>query len=213
MRILLYLAVLLCLAIPVAAQPTLIVTLGDSNFDTPGLTDWEMYAARLEKALKAKGHAVAVKNAGIRGDTTQGVLNRLDNDVPPEARIALLSIGVNDALVAKISRETIAANLRTIVSRLRARHVELLIFGIGNPTAPDCCAGRQLAENTGSLFYPNFQYGVVEDVSLHVEKFRPGAANFGTRAATAWHLNAAGNDYVVGQTLPLVERLLARVAP
>src|SRR5690554_5258402 len=66
-------------ALPAAAeQPIKIVALGDSLVAGYGLPASEAFPAQLEKALKAKGHAVAIANAGVSGDTASGGLARLD---------------------------------------------------------------------------------------------------------------------------------------
>lgn len=64
-------------------------------------------------------------NRGISGDTTRGVLIRLDDDVlalKPAAVVLL--IGTND-LEEKATPETIAANLQLILARLKAHNPQL----------------------------------------------------------------------------------------
>ena len=59
-----------------------IVALGDSLTAGFGLPASAAFPARLERALKAKGIAVEVANAGVSGDTASGGLARLDWSVP-----------------------------------------------------------------------------------------------------------------------------------
>ena len=54
-----------------------IVALGDSLTAGLGLPANEAFPARLEAALKAKGIAATVANAGVSGDTASGGLGRL----------------------------------------------------------------------------------------------------------------------------------------
>src|SRR4029079_18665975 len=65
-----------------ANRPVTIVALGDwlhAGFNLPASA---AFPAKLEKALKAKGHNVDVINAGVSGDTAAGGLARLDWSVP-----------------------------------------------------------------------------------------------------------------------------------
>ena len=57
-------------------QPLRIVVLGDSLVAGFQLKASEAFPAQLERALKARGHAVEVINAGVSGDTTAGGLER-----------------------------------------------------------------------------------------------------------------------------------------
>ncbi len=49
-------------------------------------------------ALKAKGRAVEIANAGVSGDTTTGGLDRLDWSVPDGTDGVILELGANDML-------------------------------------------------------------------------------------------------------------------
>jgi acyl-CoA thioesterase-1 len=59
-----------------------IVALGASNTYGKGVARNQAYPAQLEAILRAKGANVRVINAGINGDTTEGMLQRLDRTVP-----------------------------------------------------------------------------------------------------------------------------------
>lgn len=202
-------------AVPAFAQtaPAIsIVAIGDSNFNPPGVATEDKYPAQLEAALRAKGDDVSVSNMGIIGDTTTGVLDRLDRDVPEGTQIALVAIGVNDYALHRVDKDTIGVNLTEIVRRLRARGIEVLLFGLGDLDDPKCCGGKGIAEPQGALFYRNFQDGVYDDARLHVEAQKPAQAGRSIAGnGAAWHLNKAGNAIVVERTLPLVEQLIARV--
>ena len=75
-------AALLALALAggAAAQtaPVRIVALGASNTEGFGVSTWEAYPVRLQALLKARGIDAEVINAGQSGDTTAGMLARLD---------------------------------------------------------------------------------------------------------------------------------------
>ena len=55
-----------------AERPVRIVVLGDSLTAGFGLAAPDALPAKLERALKAKGIAVAIENAGVSGDTAVG---------------------------------------------------------------------------------------------------------------------------------------------
>lgn len=204
-------AILACAA--AARAEVRIVAIGDSNLDVPHISTNDMYPAQLERALRERGHKVTVTNAGLRGDTTQGVLDRLDRHVPAGTDIALVGVGANDSAVFKVPRQTWTNNLTTIVKRLRGRGIEVLVFGVGNLNNASCCYGRLMAEEAGALFYRHIQDGLVDDLALHSEKIRPNPSPDGPvdKNATKWHLNEKGNALAVERTLPLVETLIARV--
>ena len=56
------------------------------------------FRQRLAAALRAKGVAATVANAGVSGDTASGGLGRLDWSVPTGTDAVILELGANDAL-------------------------------------------------------------------------------------------------------------------
>ena len=83
---------------PRPEQPLRIVVLGDSLVAGFGLKPSDAFPAQLERALKARGHAVEVINAGVSGDTTAGGLARVAWAVPEQTDAVILELGANDAL-------------------------------------------------------------------------------------------------------------------
>jgi acyl-CoA thioesterase I len=124
-----------------------IVALGDSGIRGKGVLESQAYPAQLEAALRARGHQVTVTNQGVNGDTTTGVLARLDSAVPPGTNIVILKIGINDVVNRHVSPDAVAANKRTIVERLRAKGAEVYLL-------------------------ENMQQGIVDRMDLHVESSR-----------------------------------------
>jgi acyl-CoA thioesterase I len=107
-----------------------IVALGDSSFVGGGVPANQAYPAQLEAALRAKGHRVTVTNQGVNADSATGVLQRLDFAVPPGTNIVVLKIGEHELKFLHAPRDVIEANRRTIVERLRAKGVEVYLFGL-----------------------------------------------------------------------------------
>lgn len=202
------LALLASLAFSFAAEAQVrIVAIGDSQIRGKGVPEADAYPAKLERALKAKGHNVVVSNAGINGDTTSGVLARLDHDVPQGTRIAIVSVGANDIVLHNARRAATVNNLKSIVERLRARGVEVLVFGLGGGKTsklgtPDPNESS-LLQAAGATVMPAMQAGLFSDPQMHVE------ASWQT--GTEWHLNAQGYDIVVQRSLPAVEGIVTKV--
>jgi acyl-CoA thioesterase-1 len=194
-------------AAPVAAQasdrPVKIVALGDSLTAGYGLSREEAFPEKLEKALKAKGIAVAIENAGVSGDTASGGLSRLDWSVGEGTDAVIVELGANDMLRGVDPKVTRSA-LETIIERLKARNIEILICGMR--AAPnmgeDYLRGfdaifPDLAAKHGLVYYPFFLDGVATQ------------AKFSLRDGI--HPNAAGVSHIVTSITPKVEELIARV--
>src|SRR5262245_22683210 len=180
-----------------------IVVLGDSLTAGLGLPADEAFPAKLERALKAKGLAIEVINAGVSGDTASGGLARLDWSVPEGTDAVILELGAYDMLRGIDPKVTRAA-LEEIVRRLGARRIAVLIAGMR--AAPNLGAdyGREfeaiyteLAAKNGLLLYPFFLDGV--------------AAQAGLNQRDGLHPTAAGVDAIVARILPKAEELVVRV--
>jgi acyl-CoA thioesterase-1 len=184
------------------AEPLRIVALGDSLMAGYGLAEKDGFPAKLQAALRAKGHDVEVINAGVSGDTASGGLARLDWSVPKDAAAVILELGANDALRAVNPAETRKA-LDEALRRLRERKLEVLLAGMLAPpnmgaeysTAFDRIY-PELAQKHGVLLYPFFLDGVAAVEKLNQ---RDGI-----------HPTAAGIAVIVERILPSVEKLIAQ---
>jgi acyl-CoA thioesterase I len=203
----LVLVTLFCSTVAVSAAaadgPVKIVVLGDSLSAGLGLPVEAAFPARLAVALKAKGIAVAIANAGVSGDTASGGLGRLDWSVPDGTEAVILELGANDALRGLEPNLTKAA-LDTILSRLSARHIPVLLAGMLAPRnmGPEFARSFDaifpaLASAHGNVFYPFFLDGVAGNAKLN--------QNDGL------HPTAAGVDVIVARILPKAEELIAKV--
>jgi len=190
-------------AIAVAAErPVKIVALGDSLTAGYGLSAANAFPAKLEKALRAKGLAVEVVNAGVSGDTAAGGLERLDWSVPEGTDAVIVELGANDMLRGGDPERTRQA-LDAIVGRLTKRQIPVLLAGMR--AAPNLGGDYarvfepiypELAAKYGVLYYPFFLDGVASDTKLNQ---RDGL-----------HPTAGGIDAIVARILPKVEELVAR---
>jgi len=95
-RLLVLLAVLGILSAASVAHAASVVALGASNTYGMGVARSEAYPAQLQALLRARGLNVQVINAGINGDTTAGMLARLDQAVPRGTSGVVFEAGGND---------------------------------------------------------------------------------------------------------------------
>ncbi len=206
-RLAVVLALLAYVVAPQAARaadaPVKIVVLGDSLSAGYGLPGQAALPARLAEALKAKGVAATVVNAGVSGDTASGGRDRLDWSVPDGTDAVIVELGANDALRGLDPALTKAA-LEAILQKLQQRRIAVLLAGMKAPRnmGPDYASRFDaiypaLAAAHPVVFYPFFLEGIAADAKLNL--------------ADGMHPNAAGVDVIVARILPQVEELIARV--
>lgn len=184
-----------------AAAPLRIVALGDSLTAGYALPPEAAFPVVLEAALKARGHYVAIANAGVSGDTASAGLARLDWSVPDGTRAVILELGANDMLRG-IDPAVTAKALDTIVTRLKARDVAVLL------------AGMRAAPNLGSDYARRFEAIYTDLASKHDLMLYPffldGVTGQSARMLPdGLHPNADGVGVIVDRILPTVERFLA----
>lgn len=103
-----------------------VVALGASNTYGKGVARNQAYPAQLEALLRARGLSVRVINAGINGDTTGGMLGRMDGAVPKGTSAVILQPGGNDR--RKGSGADRAGNIAEIEKRLSASGVRVIML-------------------------------------------------------------------------------------
>jgi acyl-CoA thioesterase-1 len=193
------------LATAVSAQPrpVRIVVFGDSLVAGFQIKTADAFPAQLERALKARGHAAVVINAGVSGDTTASALERLRWAVPERTDAVIVELGANDALRG-LDPGRAKANLDRIVAALKSGGSEVLLAGMLSPRnfgddyarAFDAIYG-ELASKHGTLLYPFFLDGVALDRALNL--------------GDGLHPNPKGVAEITRRILPVVEELIARV--
>jgi acyl-CoA thioesterase I len=172
MRRLVWLAFLFAMAAPFnpmfateSAAAATVVALGASNTYGKGVSRQQAYPAQLEALLRAKGLNVRVINAGVNGDTTGGMLRRLDRVAPRGTQVVVLQPGGNDKRKGMASeRET---NISEIRSRLSARGTRTVMLENhmlrGLPHQPD---GMHLTPEG----YHMLAQALVSEVSRAIDK-------------------------------------------
>jgi acyl-CoA thioesterase-1 len=184
----------------VRSEPLTLLALGDSLTAGFGLDPPSAFPARLEAALRRKGHDVEVRNAGVSGDTAAQGAARLDWAVSDDVDAAIVELGANDALRGLPVAQAEMA-IGEILSKLKARGIPTLLAGMRAP--PNLGADyasqfdgmyQRLATAHGVLVYPFFLEGVAARPDLN----QPDGI----------HPNAQGVEAIVARILPTVEALI-----
>jgi acyl-CoA thioesterase-1 len=189
---------------PAAAKPIKMVVLGDSLSAGLGLAAADAFPQKLQKALKAKGIAVDMINAGVSGDTSSGGRDRLDWSIPQGTDAVIVELGANDALRGTDPKVTRAA-LTDILTQLKARKIAVLLCGMLAPpnygsdySAQFNAIYPDLAKSFAVPLYPFFLEGVATDAKLN--------------QADGMHPTAEGVDVIVKNMLPTVQAFLGAIS-
>lgn len=126
----LFFTVLLCAVGAQAQTQVTIVALGASNTEGGGVVASEAYPQKLQALLNARNINARVINArvinaGVAGDTTGGMLARLERAVPVGTQVVILQPGTNDERMGLGAER--AGNIEKIRSLLSARDTKLII--------------------------------------------------------------------------------------
>jgi acyl-CoA thioesterase I len=124
---------LLAVGSPISAAPLRIVAIGASNTQGWYVGKQGAYPAKLQALLNAKGIDADVVNAGIPFETTVGMLDRVDRDVPSGTDIVILQPGGNDRRFF-VSKERRAANIAAMETRLRSRGIKVILYDESIPS-------------------------------------------------------------------------------
>jgi acyl-CoA thioesterase-1 len=183
-------------------RPRTIVAFGDSYFSGYGLGPTESFPVQFEKALRKRGHDARVVNEGVPGETIADGLARLDRTLAKKPDLIILELGENDAeqgLDPAVSRE----NLDTMLARIRAAHVKVLLCGALAPEesgeiyqASFNPIYREMAEKHQVPLYRFILDGVWQDASL--------------KQGDGEHPNPQGVQVMVDRILPVVEKALGK---
>ena len=124
--------------------PLTILALGDSLTEGLGVDNDANYPAQLEARLQELGYKdVKVINSGLSGETSTGLVNRLDWVLQTKPDITILTIGANDA-IRGIDVATVEANIRTAIKRLQDGGSEVIL------------GGMQIYDNLGADYVESF---------------------------------------------------------
>ena len=205
------LTAIMCLTLGVATAPrpaaaadaVTLVGFGDSLMAAYNLQASEGFPARLEAALRERGHDVTIIDAGVSGDTTSGGLARLDWSIPDGVDGVILELGANDALRG-LPPEKTRENLEAMIARLKQRGIAVLLAGMLAP--PNMGSGYETAFNA---IYP--ELAAKYDVPLYPFFLDGVTGNPDMLLSDGMHPNTSGINTMVEKFVPVAEEFLAEI--
>jgi acyl-CoA thioesterase-1 len=184
-----------------AAARKIVTLLGDSITAGYGLSASVALPAQLQAQIDALHAPAIIRNAGVSGDTTASGLARVDRSVRADTDICVVALGGNDLLQLTDPRVT-RANLDKIIRRLKARHIEVLLVGVGAPPELGSYARAfnavfsDLAREHGIPLYADILAGVARDRALN--------------QADGIHPNARGVAVIARRLAPVIRDAVRR---
>ena len=206
MRFILAIALCLVAAVPSsvqAAQPPVILIVGDSISAGYGLIPGQGWVTLLQQRLKKEGYGYRVVNASVTGETTDGAVQRLGRALAAHhPAVVVIELGGNDGLRG-LPVPRLSANLDLLITKSRAAGAEVLLVGIRVPT------------NYGPRYTKSFQ-GAYQDLA---NRYKIGlvpflsdqaAINLALFQADGIHPNAQAQPLLLDNLWPQLSPLLQR---
>lgn len=152
-----------------------VVAFGDSLTEGVGAAAERSYPAQLAAMIHEP-----VINAGVRGDTAQQALKRLERDVlAHRPRLVLITLGGNDIL-RKLPIEQTIESLRAIFSAVQARGA-LVVYGAIDPPMVKrerLDRIRDLCRQMGVLYVPELMDGLWLDAGKMSDQIHPNGDGY-----------------------------------
>lgn len=171
-----------------------ILALGDSLTEGLGVKEQFNYPSLLQKNLPDH---IKVINAGLSGETSSGLMNRLNWVLKQKPDLTILNIGANDAM-------------RGVPLSLTSDNIDQIITQIKQADSDVILAGMQIYENLGKKYVSEFkeiypQLAKKHDLPL-IPFFLQGVAGIPElNQADMIHPNAEGYEIIVkNNILPMV---------
>ncbi|AGP50083.1 lysophospholipase [Psychrobacter sp. G] len=187
--------------------PLTILALGDSLTEGLGVDNNANYPAQLQTRLQELGYKdIKVINSGLSGETSTGLVNRLDWVLQTKPDVTILTIGANDA-IRGIDVATVEANIRTAVKRLQDND-SVVILG-----------GMQIYDNLGSDYVKSFAAiypRVAKDLNVTLIPFFLDGVGGDPKLnqADAIHPTKEGYTLIVNNNiLPILQPELKKINP
>jgi acyl-CoA thioesterase-1 len=181
----------------------LIWAFGDSLAAGYGLPPADGFTTKLQTALRKAGVAATVRNGGVAGDTAAQARARLRwglRGLGATPDLVIVELGANDMLRGLPPAQA-RANLDTILTELRSRHIPVLL------------AGMRAAPNLGPNYVRGFEamypaLAKAHNVPLYTFFLDGVAAKRELLQGDGLHPNARGTDIIVARILPAVRAAL-----
>jgi acyl-CoA thioesterase I len=113
------------------AEPIKIVAIGASNTAGSAVGAGNAYPAVLQRMLRAKGYDVTIENKGVYGDTSAGILSRVDSAITPGTKIVIFDAGGGNDKDTGAAAQT-AGNKARIEQRIRAHGATPIFAGVAS---------------------------------------------------------------------------------
>jgi len=167
-----------------------ILALGDSLTEGLGVTQEDSYPSQLQRLLPKN---IKVVNAGLSGETSSGLLSRLDWVLKQKPDLTILNIGANDAM-------------RGLPLDLTAKNIDNAIIHIKQSGSSVILAGMQIYENLGSDYVNEFKGIYPHLAKKHKVGFVPFflegiAGNPNYNQDDGIHPNASGYKIIVENSI------------
>jgi len=185
-----------------AARGQVVTILGDSITAGLGLPANLALPIQLHLALEKLGVHNVVRGAGVSGDTSSDGAARMDFSIQPDTQVVVVALGGNDILQGvdpKITR----ANLDRILTRLKQRHMGVVLAGVHPPPQ----FGASYARDFDALFK---SLAKAHRVALYPDLLAGVAQNGALNQGDAIHPNAQGVQIIAAKLAPVVARELAK---
>ena len=134
-----------------------ILALGDSLTEGLGVAQKDNYPSQLQRLLPKH---VEVINAGLSGETSSGLLNRLDWVLKQKPDLTILTIGANDAMRG-LPLDLTKQNIDDAIKRIKQSGSQVIL------------AGMQIYDNLGSDYVTEFKEIYPQLAQKHQVKLIP----------------------------------------
>jgi acyl-CoA thioesterase-1 len=185
-----------------AARGQVVTILGDSITAGLGLPANLALPVQLHLALEKLGVHNVVRGAGVSGDTSADGAARMDFSIQPDTQVVVVALGGNDLLQGVDTKAT-RANLDKILTRLKARHMGVVLAGLHAPDE----IGAGYARDFNAIFPA---LAKAHHVALYPDLLAGIERNRALNQGDAIHPNAQGAQIIATRLAPLVARELRK---
>jgi acyl-CoA thioesterase-1 len=177
-----------------------IVAVGDSLTEGFGVGVQQAYPFLLETRLRKDGFPCKVINAGISGETTNGLLSRIDRIIRLKPDIVILCTGANDGL-QRMDIRRIRNNITQMVRTFKDQQITVIL------------AGMKMLVNNGLSYKESYDRLYAEIAETEQVSFMPfllegvaGKPEF--NLGDGVHPNARGYQIVATKVYPYILKQL-----
>jgi len=178
----------------------IILALGDSLTEGLGVNEKDNYPSLLQKSLTGN---IKVINAGLSGETSSGLKNRLDWVLSQKPNLTILNIGANDAMRG-LPLDLTSSNIDAIITKIKQANSDVIL------------AGMQIYDNLGHEYVTGFKDIYPQMAQKHNIPLIPFflahvAGNPDLNQADMLHPNAQGYKIIVNENiLPVINNYLKK---